>query len=678
MKRRTVTGLAMVACLAALSAFIAVFAVNNAYAASTQQTFLTFYGWWDNTPPGGDIAYPKIHSTAGGKGTYSDPITFATSTAELAAGTKVYVPRVKKYFIMEDSCEECSADWSGQGPNGGPGLRHIDLWLGGKNGSPFDAINCEDALTHYNTDNTPVLEPVIVSPSSSEVVDSTPLFNESTGACYGGAQPHITVGQYKNGSNGQCIDDPNNSTSTGTALKTAACNGSTEQQFTFEGAFLMIHNLCAGMSSSNIVLQTCTGGPAQQWSVNPNGTISDIQTGSKCIGTSGSSVIARSCSGSASQWTFTPSSSTGNDFSVSVSPSTASVAAGSSTTATVSTAVVSGAAQSVALSASGAPAGVSVSFSPATVTAGGTSTVTVSASASAAAGTSTVTITGTGSSGSHTATLSLTVTTTGGGGTVRYEAENATISQGILETVHSGFSGTGYVNCDNVAGSYVEFAVNAAAAGNASVVIRYSNGTTADRPASVTVNGTVVNAALSFPVTANWDTWANDTITVPLVAGANKVRLTGNTASGPANIDYLDVTASTGGGGTTTTYQAENATISQGTVATNHTGFTGTGFVDYTNVTGSYVEFTVTASAAGTTTVTIRYANGTTTNRPMDIAVNGTVVSAGVAFPSTSTWDTWQTATITVPLNAGTNTIRATATTANGGPNVDAITVTTS
>ena len=38
----------------------------------------------------------------------------------------------------------------------------------------------------------------------------------------------------------------------------------------------------------------------------------------------------------------------------------------------------------------------------------------------------------------------------------RYEAENAVISPGIVETLHSGFSGTGYANADNVAGSYVE------------------------------------------------------------------------------------------------------------------------------------------------------------------------------------------------------------------------------
>jgi exo-1,4-beta-D-glucosaminidase len=61
----------------------------------------------------------------------------------------------------------------------------------------------------------------------------------------------------------------------------------------------------------------------------------------------------------------------------------------------------------------------------------------------------------------------------------------------------------------------------------------------------------------------------------------------------------------------------------------------------------------------------------------MDIAVNGTVVSAGLAFASTGTWDTWSTVTLSIPVSAGTNAVRATATTANGGPNVDAITVVT-
>jgi glucose/arabinose dehydrogenase len=122
-------------------------------------------------------------------------------------------------------------------------------------------------------------------------------------------------------------------------------------------------------------------------------------------------------------------------------------------------------------------------------------------------------------------------------------------------------------------------------------------------------------------------------------------------------------------------YQAESATISQGTVATNHTGYNGTGFVDYTNVTGSYVQFAVTAAAAGTNTLTFRYANGTTAPRPMDITVNGTKVASAVAFPGTADWNTWQTVTVNAALGSGSNTVRATATTADGGPNLDELTV---
>ncbi|MQY39753.1 hypothetical protein SRB17_77800 [Streptomyces sp. RB17] len=122
-----------------------------------------------------------------------------------------------------------------------------------------------------------------------------------------------------------------------------------------------------------------------------------------------------------------------------------------------------------------------------------------------------------------------------------------------------------------------------------------------------------------------------------------------------------------------TDYQAEDALISQGTVATNHTGFTGTGFVDYTNVKGSSVEFTVSAASAGPASVTLRYANGTTADRPMDLSVNGTVVAPAVSFPGTADWNTWAAKTVDVTLKAGSNKIRATATTANGGPNLDRV-----
>jgi hypothetical protein len=118
-------------------------------------------------------------------------------------------------------------------------------------------------------------------------------------------------------------------------------------------------------------------------------------------------------------------------------------------------------------------------------------------------------------------------------------------------------------------------------------------------------------------------------------------------------------------------YEAENATVSQGAVESNHAGFSGTGFVNYDNVAGSYVEFAVTATAAGNATLTLRHANGTTVNRPMDISVNGAVVASGKPFNGTGAWTTWQSTAVSARLEAGANTVRATATTANGGPNLD-------
>ena len=124
----------------------------------------------------------------------------------------------------------------------------------------------------------------------------------------------------------------------------------------------------------------------------------------------------------------------------------------------------------------------------------------------------------------------------------------------------------------------------------------------------------------------------------------------------------------------TVRYQAEQAgTTSGSTVDTDHLGFTGTGFVNTANAVGAYVEWTVDSATARNASVAIRYANGSTVGRPMDVTVNGTVVSANRAFNGTGSWDTWAASTLTVPLKAGTNTIRVTATTANGAPNVDAL-----
>src|SRR6266542_3965646 len=202
----------------------------------------------------------------------------------------------------------------------------------------------------------------------------------------------------------------------------------------------------------------------------------------------------------------------------------------------------------------------------------------------------------------------------------RYEAENATISQGVVESNHLNFSGTGFVNYDNLVGSYVEWTVSAASAGTATLALRHSNGSTVNRPMDITVNGMLVADELAFNPTGSWDTWATVTVNAAVTAGSNKIRATATTVNGGPNVDFLDFDVATTP--TFTDYQAEAATISQGVVESNHLGFTGSGFVNYDNLVGSYVEFMVNAATAGNYGLTFRFANGTTTNRPMDISVN--------------------------------------------------------
>ncbi len=121
-----------------------------------------------------------------------------------------------------------------------------------------------------------------------------------------------------------------------------------------------------------------------------------------------------------------------------------------------------------------------------------------------------------------------------------------------------------------------------------------------------------------------------------------------------------------------TRFEAENATSSSGsTVDSNHPGFSGTGFVNTPNAVGAFVEWTgVNRAAAGSVTLSFRYANGSAAGRPVDVVVNGGAPVV-LNFPPTGSWQTWQTVTVTVPLRSGGNTIRTIATTAGGTANLD-------
>ncbi len=241
------------------------------------------------------------------------------------------------------------------------------------------------------------------------------------------------------------------------------------------------------------------------------------------------------------------------------------------------------------------------------------------------------------------------------GTATRYEAEAGTITSGVVESNHSGFSGSGFVNFNNAVGSAVQWTVNAAEAGSATLVFDYANGTTVNRPLNITVNGGAP-AALSFPGTGAWSLWKTSHVTVNLNAGANTIRATATTADGGPNLDHLDVV--TGAGSPqppTTTVEAEAGTVAGAArvgACAACSGGQKVGFIG--NGAANHLTLAVNAATAGAKTVTVQYL--LSGSRSFFVSVNGGAAQQ-VALTGTS-WATPVTTTITVNLNAGANTIR--------------------
>ncbi len=131
---------------------------------------------------------------------------------------------------------------------------------------------------------------------------------------------------------------------------------------------------------------------------------------------------------------------------------------------------------------------------------------------------------------------------------VVYEAESATIVSGVIESNHAGYTGTGFVNSDNLVGAAIEFTVNNSSAGNRTLAFRYANGVSVNRPGTLIING-ATHSTPAFPGTGAWTNWIDQTASATLPAGTSTIRISATTANGLPNIDSLTVDDGTGGGG---------------------------------------------------------------------------------------------------------------------------------
>jgi hypothetical protein len=154
--------------------------------------FTTGYTYFDNTPPNSNtICCSQMpRGAAGGTGTYADPITLAVgfnnaNVMDFPAGTRFYIPHVRRYFIVEDMCVGC------HDPGKQPGATvWVDMWVGGTGGdSQAAAQDCAGKLT----DSDKPLHTLIQNPPTGLAVVAGPLFqNNQCTAVYGGGAPPPT------------------------------------------------------------------------------------------------------------------------------------------------------------------------------------------------------------------------------------------------------------------------------------------------------------------------------------------------------------------------------------------------------------------------------------------------------------------------------------------------------
>ncbi|OLY93247.1 kelch repeat-containing protein [Cnuella takakiae] len=118
------------------------------------------------------------------------------------------------------------------------------------------------------------------------------------------------------------------------------------------------------------------------------------------------------------------------------------------------------------------------------------------------------------------------------------EAESAVRSGAILDTLHPGYTSSGYVDYQHPTEDFIEWTIDVPEARSVVLKFRYANGSKANRPMQLTLNDSVLTAALDFPTTGSFNNWGYSDIPVSLVAGTNNIRLIASGASGP-NVDHL-------------------------------------------------------------------------------------------------------------------------------------------
>ena len=244
-----------------------------------------------------------------------------------------------------------------------------------------------------------------------------------------------------------------------------------------------------------------------------------------------------------------------------------------------------------------------------------------------------------------------------------YQAEDAEVRGGSrVESNHTGFNGTGFVNFSSNGGLVEWTGVDGGSGGRVLIALRYALGSNAARTARLIVNGK--KKSITFEPTDDWSQWRYRYTEVNLEAGGNNIIAIHSVGDDSGNLDELVLGM-----------QAEDMNTGGGSqVESNHTGFRGTGFVNFSRTKGFVVWSDVDGRNGGTAQLTFRYALDAPNPRTVELIVNDLVQS--LTFEPTGSWTSWSTLKISEPLKPGTNNTIRLQTTGGDAGNLDQLFVT--
>jgi hypothetical protein len=245
----------------------------------------------------------------------------------------------------------------------------------------------------------------------------------------------------------------------------------------------------------------------------------------------------------------------------------------------------------------------------------------------------------------------------------------------IVSNNHAGYTGRGFIDFIGNSGAGAGWTINdTPGTGTYTIEFRYANGGATARQMNLDVFEADPSGPISFAPTGGWSKWATKTVTVTMVKGIPTLELSlATTEQNGPNIDRINVSYQPLPG-EDQVYQAENARLVGARVARSNGGYTGTGYADFTNARGDFIEWDVWPHEAGRYEVSFRYANGALSDRPLQLSLGGDVLNGRLSFAPTGSWSTWREVTMEVNLADTGNRLRL-ATVGNNGPNIDVLIV---